>query len=158
MDTPVGTPAIATGSIGWMVVRIGDMRAALRIETVGEVLPPPELSPVPMAPAWVAGIGSVRGEVVPVVDTALRLAGRAGAPDGQVVLVAPDDSGERVGLRVDGVAGLIERIGAQVDENRREGLGVSTVFVAARVTDASGVAVPLLDLSALLDPAVSAAT
>ena len=154
----VAARMIAGGAPGWMVVRAGELRAALPIEAVGEVLPMPVLSPVPMAPAWVAGVVSVRGEIVPVVDVRVRLGARADADaEARVVLVAPDESGERVGLVVDQVAGLIDRAGALVEDPvaGRAG-GVPDRFVAAIVTGQDAQRVPVLDLAALLNPDIVA--
>ena len=149
---------IAGASPGWMVVRLGETRVALPIESVGEVMPVPEMSPVPMAPAWVAGIVSVRGEVVPVVDAGRRALARGVAADGRLVLVNADASGERVGLLVDGIAGLIERVGAHVEEAGRAQSGdLPARFVAARVSNGPDSRVPVLDVAALLDPAVEGA-
>lgn len=120
------TAAAGTGP-GWILIALGDARYALAIGAVGEVLPVPALSPVPMTPDWVAGIADVRGEVIPVIDTGLRLHARAASRQGRLVLTHPDESGERVGLLVDAIAGLVER-GVEPD-------------------------VPKLDLESLLDPA-----
>ena len=156
---------------GWMMVALGDVRVALPIEMVGEVLPVPPLSPVPMAPAWVAGIASVRGEVVPVVDAGRRLLARPSSRTGRLVLATVDETGERVGLLVDGIAGLIERQGARVEQGSGAGgkgaaasegatgdAGVLAArFGGARVAAGAGAALPVLDLAALLDPNVESA-
>lgn len=99
----------AGGGPAWMLLDIAGKRYALAIEAVGEVLPVPELSPLPMTPDWVPGIADVRGEVVAVVDAGLRLGGRASSRQGRLVLTHPDENGERVGLLVDAIAGLVER-------------------------------------------------
>lgn len=153
--SPQRSASLSAGaSPGWMVVRIGtDMELALPIEAVGEVMPVPALSPVPMAPAWMPGIISVRGVVVPVVDAGMRLRGRRAGPDGRVVLVHADDTGERVGLLVDGIAGLIERSGARVEERSDDTLPAR--FVSARVSNGGGERIPVLDLAALLDPSLA---
>ena len=147
------TSLIAGASPGWMVVRLGDASVALPIEAVGEVMPIPELSRVPMAPAWVAGIVSVRGEVIPVVDAVARARGGAAAAEGRLVLVAADETGERVGLLVDGISGLIERTGATLGVAPAESVSIPKRFAAAGVSRGD-VHVALLDLTALLDPAI----
>lgn len=147
---------IASGTPGWMVVRLGETRVALPIEAVGEVMPVPELSRVPMAPPWVAGIVNVRGEVVPVVDAPLRVGGTAAGADRRLVLATVDQSGEHVGLLVDGVAGLLERTGATVGDVPAAARSIPKRFASAGVSRGD-VQVPLLDLEALLDPAVESA-
>ena len=145
------TRTIAGGAPGWMVVRAGDARVALAVEAVAEVLPPPALSPVPMAPDWVAGIVSVRGDVVPVIDLRIRLGRPATGAEGQLVVVTPDETGERVGLLCDAIAGLIDRASPSAPAPGGAS-DVPTGFVAAHVLDGAGSAVPILDIAALLDP------
>ena len=92
-----------------MLLDIAGARYALAIDAVGEVLPVPPLSPVPMTPVWMAGVADVRGVVVPVIDAGVRLGRAPASRDGRIVLTRPDENGERVGLIVDGVAGLVEQ-------------------------------------------------
>ena len=145
---------VAGATPGWMVVRVGDTELALPIERVGEVIPVPEMSPVPTAPSWVAGIISVRGEVVPVVDLGMRVRGQPADREGRLVLAATDHADERVGLIVDAVVGLIDRIGATVAESEREA-SIPERFASGVVTDAASVRRAILDLTATLDPSVA---
>lgn len=52
----------------FLVFHIGDERFALQATDVVEVLPRLALKPIAHAPAWVAGVFSHRGQVVPVID------------------------------------------------------------------------------------------
>ena len=144
----------AGASPGWMVVRLGVTRVALPIEAVGEVLPIPSMAPVPMAPAWVAGLVSVRGEVVPVIDASRRLLGRAVNSEGRMVLVSTGAADERAGLLVDGVVGLVERAEADARPGPGDSREIAPAFVAATVASGRSARVAVLDLAALLDPAV----
>jgi len=141
---------------GWMLVRVAGNDIALPIESVGEVLPRPELAAVPMAPRWVAGIVLVRDDVVPVVDLGLRLFGRA--VDGEVrMVIATTSDGDRVGLLVDGVAGLIERTEARAVEVAADAAtALPDRFATGVVVPGAGPAVGILDLRATLDPAIGA--
>ncbi|HUF11788.1 MAG TPA: chemotaxis protein CheW [Longimicrobiales bacterium] len=136
---------------GWMSVRVAGVTFALPIETVGEVVPTPTVSAVPMVPSWVAGIVSIRGEVVPVVDPGARLFGRPASREGRLVLARPDDAGERIGLLVDAVAGLIDRGSATVAAADDAPDDVPAPFVAAVVSGAGFGRLPVLDLEAMLD-------
>lgn len=107
MSRPLASGRSAGAAPRWMLLDIGGARYALEIDEVGEVLPVPALSPVPMTPDWMAGVAEVRGEVIPVLDAGLRLRNRPSSRDGRVVLTRPDDNGERVGLIVDAIAGLV---------------------------------------------------
>ena len=57
--------------------QIGDDRYALPACEVVEVLPLRKLKQLPEAPAWVAGLFSHRGRMVPVLDLCQRVLGRA---------------------------------------------------------------------------------
>ena len=138
---------------GWMCVRVAGVEFALPIELVGEVLPTPALSQVPMVPAWVAGMVSVRNEVIPVVDAGVRLLGTPAQRAGRLVLSAPDETGERVGILVDDVTGLIDRGSATLGAPKGE-TTLPARFVSAVVSAAGAPPVEVLNLDVLLDPTV----
>lgn len=78
------------------------------VEQVKEVLKVMEITPVPHTPAYITGVISLRGTVLPVYDLRKRL----GLADGvrgeksRVVVVSLDD--EDVGLLVDRVTGVVK--------------------------------------------------
>jgi purine-binding chemotaxis protein CheW len=51
-----------------VVFRLGDECYAFRAEQVVEVRPLPHLTPLPSAPAFVAGLLNMRGRIIPVLD------------------------------------------------------------------------------------------
>jgi purine-binding chemotaxis protein CheW len=57
-----------------LVFSVGGENYGLELSWVKEVLPLPELLPVPHTPAWVAGVTGYRGRVLTVVDLCLFLA------------------------------------------------------------------------------------
>ena len=97
MADDAGTPVL--------LVRLGSSALAFPVEAVLEVLPMPELVPVPGMPSWLPGIAGVRGRVQAVVDLTAHLAPqRAGGPFHRAVHL-------RVGtcaalVRVDEVLGI----------------------------------------------------
>jgi purine-binding chemotaxis protein CheW len=56
-----------------IVLPIGEDRYGIELTDVREVVPEPRLTPVPGAPPAVLGVVNLRGEVVPVLDTAQLL-------------------------------------------------------------------------------------
>ena len=56
-----------------IVLPIGEGRYGIELTDVREVVPDPRLTPVPGAPPAVLGVVNLRGEVVPVLDTAQLL-------------------------------------------------------------------------------------
>jgi purine-binding chemotaxis protein CheW len=49
------------------VVQVSDQRFGLPVQWLREVLPAPPIAPLPGLPAWIAGLASIRGEIVSVV-------------------------------------------------------------------------------------------
>jgi chemotaxis signal transduction protein len=97
-----------------MVVTIAGSRYALPLESVQEVIAPRPLARVFHAPALVAGVMSLRGEVLPVLEPGLLLGGSpASDVEGRIVVVREAGSpGRRAGLKVSELGGLRE-IGEQ---------------------------------------------
>lgn len=92
-----------------LVARIADRRIALRAADVHSVIELDSLSPVPRAPAHVAGLSALRSRVLTVIDCrrALELAPaepRAGKPQAAVVEV----EGHLYALLVDGIEDVTE--------------------------------------------------
>jgi purine-binding chemotaxis protein CheW len=87
---------------------LGSEEYVVPVERVQEVLMPREITPVPHTPAYVLGVCSLRGLVLPIIDLHRRLglAGTAGDEKSRIVVVSlgPDD---HVGLFVDRVRGVV---------------------------------------------------
>jgi purine-binding chemotaxis protein CheW len=76
---------------------------AVDIMRVREIIPPEPLTPVPEAPAHVAGVIRFRGEVVPVVDLRRRLGLRPSEPSRRARYILVKVAGGLLGLMVDEV-------------------------------------------------------
>lgn len=169
-----------TGGAGerFVVFRLAGAEYGLPVSTVREVLRRPDsITPLPNAPDFVAGVLTLRGEVLPLIDqrrllnlpaaeagaglsqSGLSKSGPAGLERGRVVVVGRD--GLLVGLLVDGLSGLLtvpaERIGpapAVSAAQRRLIRRVATLDVAGDAAgDAAGAArlILLMDGDSLLD-------
>jgi purine-binding chemotaxis protein CheW len=143
-----------------VVWRLGGSRYALPADVVARLVPPMPLSRVPGVPAWVAGLGDLRGRVVPVLDLRSLLGAPAAPwPSSARVLACTLPDGDRlvdVGLLADEVVGML---GLTDDEiypvpptfgPRPDGLlrGLVDVSPPVAVLDAAGV----LALRARLGP------
>ena len=86
-----------------LVVSIGGELYGIALRDIAEVLPPIRVTPVPGAPAGVAGVVNVLGEIRPVVDmrSMLGLTTVPGGAPGLVVVVRHGDA--TLGLQVDTV-------------------------------------------------------
>jgi twitching motility protein PilI len=103
----------------WLGMAAGEHRYLLRLEDAGEVLPLPQITPVPCARPWFLGLANVRGKLVCVSDLAAFL-GESPAPhspQSRLVLCA-QRFGAQAGLAVNRMLGLrtargLERRGAR---------------------------------------------
>jgi len=87
--------------------RLGGEEYAVTVDDVREVLNLRDLTPVPNTPAYVLGVTSLRGAMLPVVDLCKRLGLTPGVRDdkSRIIVVNPDE--EDVGLIVDRVTGVL---------------------------------------------------
>jgi purine-binding chemotaxis protein CheW len=104
----------AAGSVGDVRLRhvvlaaLDEMRLALPLDSVVEVLPAMAYAPLPTAPEVVLGVANVRGDTLPLLDLRTRLGvpPRPHDPDDHVVVCLIGD--RRVGVWLDRVLGLEE--------------------------------------------------
>ena len=133
-----------------VVLTVGSERYGVDAERVGEVRPLAELTPVPGAPPFWAGIVNVRGTLHPVLDLR-RYLGLADADGGDqertVVLVS--GAGLTVGLMVDDAAGVRPVPAGAIGPP----LGAASEAVNAAVRGVTEDLLAILDIQALLaDP------
>ncbi|HBG45490.1 MAG TPA: hypothetical protein DDW94_00710 [Deltaproteobacteria bacterium] len=96
------------GTINVISFFLGLQEYAFDVAEAVEVLRPRQVTEVPRTPAYIKGILSVRGEMVPVLDLKTRLGiGTVECrPSSRILIVAVDDL--KAGLLVDRLAGVKE--------------------------------------------------
>lgn len=92
---------------GLLALCLGEARFGLWVDEVLEIVPTPPLSRLPLPHPEVAGVTSVRGEVIPVLDLGLRLLGAPSRRPGRLVLVHHHETRTLLGLLVDDVETLV---------------------------------------------------
>jgi chemotaxis signal transduction protein len=123
-------------------------RCALPVTAVSEVTAMPNITPVPHAPPGVRGIAPLHGQVLPVVDLGVWLAGGEAAPYRPVsdkLLLIEVGVAEGRPVRAALVVERVMRLGT-IDETHGRAPPPGPPFVAATVLDAEGPAL-------LIDPA-----
>ena len=81
-------PAIITQTEQFVIVRIGADEFGIPVEAVEEVAPLPEkLARLPNAPAFVLGVMTIRGALIPVIDQGLRFGAGPGTGRARRVIV-----------------------------------------------------------------------
>ena len=106
------TVATRTGStdelIQWVTFRLSDEMYGINVMQVQEVLRVTEIAPVPGAPHYVLGIINLRGNVVTVIDTRLRL----GLPTSELTdssrIIIIEGEQHVVGILADCVAEVVD--------------------------------------------------
>lgn len=135
----------------FLLFRIGDAQFGMAIDAVDEVLPVPErLTPLPKAPAFVLGLMSRRGEVIPVIDQAQRFGenGR-GQSRGRVIVARIEDL--RAGFMVDAVYEVVRIPTAQLQSAPDLGNDQTRVFERVAKLDGEHDIVLIVNPRELLD-------
>jgi purine-binding chemotaxis protein CheW len=98
----------------YCIFRTGRERFCLSVLDVEEVVEWPELTRVPLAPAFLMGIFNLRGSIVPVVDIAFTEGRRADLPPRHVVVASLKAEGDhdelRIGIAADEVIGTYSTV------------------------------------------------
>jgi twitching motility protein PilI len=85
--------------------RIGGKRLASGFNEVVEILPMPQVTPVPGAQPWLLGVANIRGNLLPIVDLKQFLEGeRTVIHEGQRVLIVRQPGGD-VAVTIDELFG-----------------------------------------------------
>ncbi|PXA90442.1 chemotaxis protein CheW [Caulobacter sp. D4A] len=153
-DTAMASATSATARERFLVIRLGDETYGLPIAAVDEVVRLPEtLTRLPKAPAYVQGVMSLRGRVIPVIDQRKRFAvrGEAAGETRRVVVVTVD--GLQAGFAVDAVSRILEvEAGDLMPAPELSGDGDRLFDRAAKVEREEDV-ILLIDTRALLERA-----
>jgi chemotaxis-related protein WspB len=94
-----------------LAFNVGDLRLALPVSVIAEILPRHELRPVALAPPGVVGLLALRGTLTPVVDLCRLLLERDCRPLRSsrliVVLLPHGDGHRRIALMAENVLDLV---------------------------------------------------
>lgn len=137
----------------FVIFRLGEERYGVPIASVEEVVAlPSKLTRLPRAPAFVEGVFSLRGRVIPVIDQRQRFDVTGGkARRARVLVVRMGET--RAGFIVDEVSEVL-RVGAGQMRDAPE-LGGASARVIDRIANLEGEAgmIPIIDPQELLDRA-----
>jgi len=93
--------------------RIGHKRLAAGFDEVVEILPMPQVTPVPGAQPWMLGVANIRGNLLPIVDLKQFLEGeRTVLHESQRVLIVRQPGGD-VAVTIDELFGQRSFVEAQ---------------------------------------------
>lgn len=148
--TEDATADVVTGvAAGGILLRLGSSRYAVAMADVAEVASVPQVTRVPGAPAWLAGVANWRGRMLPVLD--LRpLLGADPVPlasSARLVVLASDDV--VAGVVAEAVPGVYDGELADPVPAPPTLTADAAVLVVGQVADARG-PVAVLDARAVL--------
>jgi chemotaxis signal transduction protein len=125
-----------------LLVPVGADWHAIEMRLVREVVGPPLVTPLPTAPGTLIGVFNLRGEIVPLFDTAALLGLRPSGPGRFVAVVET-----AVGLAGLGATGVPESVTLEQEVEATDAGGTTAAFaVGTRIAT-------LLDVDELLAPA-----
>lgn len=137
----------------WIILRLQDRAYALPVESVVEVLRMVAVTPLPEAPAWIAGVLNLRGQGVVVMDLRRRLGLPIHGPDLNSHIVVVEANGEPLGLIADEVVEVLALPRDALKPADRLP-GASQLFAA--LAQSGERLIPVFDLERLADSATAA--
>ncbi|WP_051340147.1 chemotaxis protein CheW [Azospirillum halopraeferens] len=146
-----------TGDTGrYLAFRVAGARLAVPLAAAQEILRPPEVVRLPLAPAGLEGLARRHGRVLPVVSLRRVFGLPPGESGDGARLVVVDHRGQAVGLAVDSVDGVDTVEMATMDpggaDEAARDAGIDAALVAGALRGAGGgVSALILDTMPLID-------
>ncbi|MCG6865131.1 MAG: chemotaxis protein CheW [Thiogranum sp.] len=135
--------------IQWVTFRLADEIYGINVMQVQEVLRVSEIAPVPGAPHYVLGIINLRGNVVTVIDTRIRLGLATSEVTDSTRIVIIEGAKHVVGILVDCVAEVVDLTQSDVESAPSVGNDESAKYIQG-VASRDGELLILVDLNKLL--------
>lgn len=92
---------------GYVTARLDGQLFGLGLPQVRDVFVPRGLCPVPLAPAWIAGVLNLRGRIVTAIDLRRRLGFPARSDDGRGIAIGVERDEDLYGLIADEIGDVL---------------------------------------------------
>ena len=135
--------------VQWVTFRLADEIYGINVMQVQEVLRVSEIAPVPGAPHYVLGIINLRGNVVTVIDTRMRLSLPTSEVTDATRIVIIESAKHVVGILVDCVAEVVDLRMSEVESPPNVGSDESVRYIQAVASHDDELLI-LVDLNKLL--------
>lgn len=135
--------------IQWVTFRLADELYGINVMQVQEVLRVSEIAPVPGAPHYVLGIINLRGNVVTVLDTRIRLGLATTEVTDSSRIVIIETPRHMIGILVDCVAEVVDIATSEVESAPNVGSDESSNYIQG-VASRDKELLILVDLNKLL--------
>lgn len=138
----------ATGLDQYVIFHLGEESFGIGIEYLQEIIRVPQVVKVPLTPPYMRGLANLRGNILPIYDTRLRLGinGRDDIETNRVIVV--NMAGKQAGYIVDRVDGVVDIPKEDIEEFREKGNTAGYVTRAARMGE--GKLILLLEIDQML--------
>ncbi|VAX33446.1 hypothetical protein MNBD_NITROSPIRAE02-989 [hydrothermal vent metagenome] len=141
----------------YTIFDIADENFGIDIQWVVEIRKSQKMHKIPEFPDFIAGVISVRGEIIPVVDMRIRFGISEKAGKQRIVLIRLEE--DKVGLLVDNVTDIVEISEEKISKPPRlfkgfraefiKGLGQEDAYVGTK-TSRSNKVIIILDIERIL--------
>jgi purine-binding chemotaxis protein CheW len=135
--------------VQWVTFRLSDETYGINVMQVQEVLRVSEIAPVPGAPHYVLGIINLRGNVVTVVDTRIRLGLATSEVTDSTRIVIIEGEKHVVGILVDCVAEVVDLAASEMESAPNVGNEESAKYIQGVASRGDELLI-LVDLNKLL--------
>ncbi len=135
--------------VQWVTFRLAEELYGINVMQVQEVLRVSEIAPVPGAPHYVLGIINLRGNVVTVIDTRIRLGLSTAEVTDSTRIVIIETARHVVGILVDCVAEVVDVNSNEVESAPNVGSDESSNYIQGVVSQEEELLI-LVDLNKLL--------
>lgn len=149
MTTVATRTALTEELVQWVTFRLSEEMYGINVMQVQEVLRVTEVAPVPGAPHYVLGIINLRGNVVTVIDTRLRLGLPASEPTDSTRIVIIEGVKHVVGILVDCVAEVVDLRMSEVEAAPNVGCDEGASYIQGVVSHEDELLI-LVDLNQML--------
>ena len=121
----------------YLFFTVDDGEYGLSVMGVTEIIEMQTVMPVPWSPAFVRGITSFRGKVIPVIDLRLTLGMAVGehSKDAYIIVleVAQETGIAQVGVIVDSVSAVVDIKAEEIEDAASVGVGVDSSYILGLV-------------------------
>ncbi len=149
MSSAVANANSKDETVQWVTFRLADETYGINVMQVQEVLRVSEIAPVPGAPHYVLGIINLRGNVVTVIDTRIRLGLTTSEMTDATRIVIIETARHVVGILVDCVAEVVDVATSEVESAPNVGSDESANYIQG-VASRDNELLILVDLNKLL--------
>jgi purine-binding chemotaxis protein CheW len=107
IDVAVEEDSVDTGQLEVLTFSIGGEIYGVDIKCVNEILRPSPITVLPRSPAFILGVLSLRGIIMPVADLALRVGVGTFKDEKSYRIIVLKDGQEQLGFAVESVTGVV---------------------------------------------------